>query len=132
VGDPSLTVASEVVFVASVTLGFRSCRVCVDEAGEVDGRAASAVPAGATSTADLTPLVAVVQMMDAEGKETAVERLKTRTACSTSIAASGWVLGRLAVHAGRVVVTEQMLENSTVVCGMRLGEIPSGSSLQPP
>jgi hypothetical protein len=132
VGGPNLMVAAEVVFVTSVTLGFRSCPVCGDEAGEVDGGAASAGPVGATTTAGLTPLVAVVQMMDVEGKETAVERLKTRTACNTSIVASGWVLGRLAVHAGRVVVTEQMLANSTVVCGMRLGEIPSGSSLQPP
>lgn len=74
----------------------------------------------------------MVLMMDVEGKETAVARLRTHMACSTSTVASGWVVGRSAVHVGRAVETEQKLANSTVVCGRRSGGIPTDSSLPPP
>jgi hypothetical protein len=121
-----------VVFATFSTLGYQLSLECGDGAGAADEGAAFAALAGATSTASWSPLVAAVRMMGAEGKGTAAGLPKTRTGCSTSTAASGWVVDRLGVHADRAAETGQMQANWTVVCGTKSGEIPFGSSLQPP
>ena len=95
-----------VTFAAS---GFQSYLGCEDEAGE---GAAYAGLAGVTSEGGLMPWAAVESKKGAGCKATAAAPAQTRTVCSTSTEASGWVAGRrLVFHAGRVVVTEQKQEN---------------------
>lgn len=119
-----------VAFVTFATLGFQSFPESVDEAGE---GAACAGAAGATSGAGFVALAAVALMMDAVGRVTAVAQALSRKACSTLIAAFGLVVGRKwAFHAGHAEVIELRLGSLIVACGKRLGEIPTGSWLQPP
>jgi hypothetical protein len=123
-------VAFAVGFATCAISGFQSCRECEDGAGE---GAASAGLAGGTSTMSFETLVAVAQMMGAEGTVTVVARLSTRTECSTSIVASDSAVDRkLACRAGHAVVIVQMRASLTVECGKKLGESPIGSSSRPP
>lgn len=104
-----LTEGAAEVFVTFAASGFQSCLGCEDEAGE---GAACAGLAGATSEEDLMPWAAVEWKKDAGCKVTAAAPAQTRTVCSTSTEASGWVAGRrLAFHAGRAVVTGQKQES---------------------
>jgi hypothetical protein len=98
--------------VASVTseaLGFPSYLEC---AGEADGGAACAGLAGATSTEDLMPWAVAESKRGAGCTAIAEAPVLKRTVCSTWTEASGLVADRkLAFHAGRAVVIEQMQES---------------------
>jgi hypothetical protein len=104
-----LTEGAAEVSVTFAVLGFQSCLGYEDEAGE---GAACAGLAGVTSKEGSMPWVAVELKKGAGCKATAAALAQTRTVCSTSTEASGWVAGRrLAFHAGRAVATEQKQES---------------------
>lgn len=81
----------------------------------------------------MKPLVAGELMKGAEHREIVAGPQPVRMEYSTLMGASGWVVGRrLVFRVDHVVAIGLMLASLTVVCGKRLGEIPTDSWLQPP
>lgn len=102
-------VGAEAVSVTIAASGFQSYLACVGEAGE---DAACAGLAGETSEEGSMPWAVAGQRFDAGYKAIAEVQVQRHMVCSTLTVASGWAAGRrLAFHAGRAVVIEQMQES---------------------